>query len=144
MRVAAEVVPGGAAVDDAGLVLAERLALGEVVQNGSGDQTDAEFRRAHRGTETGGALAHAREQSGAVRCHFQLGADRPPDAVREAGNDIFALALDLGGTVTGEHGVGLLKRDWLAREAGADVLDVHATLKSALDPRGILNPAKGF
>lgn len=70
-------------------------------------------------------------------------AERLPDAVREAGNDLFALALELG-AVTGEHGVGLLKRDWLAREAGADVLDVHARIKSALDPRGILNPGKGF
>lgn len=68
----------------------------------------------------------------------------PPEDVKRAGDDIFALALELGGTVTGEHGIGVLKRDWLAREVGPDVLDVHRSLKTALDPRGILNPGKGF
>lgn len=70
--------------------------------------------------------------------------DAPVGAVRQAGDDVFALALNLGGTVTGEHGVGLLKRDWLAREVGQDILDVQNSIKAALDPRGILNPAKGF
>ncbi|WP_439658694.1 FAD-linked oxidase C-terminal domain-containing protein [Lentzea sp. HUAS TT2] len=65
----------------------------------------------------------------------------PPGAVRLAGDDVFALALELGGTVTGEHGIGLLTRDCLAREAGADV---QASIKAALDPRGILNPGKRF
>ncbi|MFD4668533.1 FAD-binding oxidoreductase [Lentzea sp. NPDC058450] len=90
------------------------------------------------------SFAHAGDGNLHPIIGYDKAADRLPDAVREAGDDIFALALELGGTVTGEHGVGLLKRDWLAREAGADVLDVHATLKSALDPRGILNPGKGF
>ncbi|MFD9701755.1 FAD-binding oxidoreductase [Lentzea sp. NPDC059081] len=90
------------------------------------------------------SFAHAGDGNLHPIIAYDRSAQRLPDAVREAGDDIFALALDLGGTVTGEHGVGLFKRDWLAREVGADVLDVHATLKSALDPRGILNPGKGF
>ena len=49
-------------------------------------------------------------------------------------------ALELGGTITGEHGVGRLKRDWLARELDPVAATVHGTIKSALDPRGILNP----
>lgn len=49
-------------------------------------------------------------------------------------------ALELGGTITGEHGVGRLKRDWLARELDPVAATVHSTIKSALDPRGILNP----
>jgi glycolate oxidase len=57
---------------------------------------------------------------------------------------VFRTALDLGGTLTGEHGVGVLKRRWLELELGADVMDVHRSIKNALDPTGILNPGKGF
>jgi len=63
-------------------------------------------------------------------------------AGRRAFDDIMALGLALGGTVTGEHGVGLLKRDWLERELGPVGLRVHRALKAALDPAGILNPGK--
>lgn len=54
--------------------------------------------------------------------------------------DIVATALDLGGTVTGEHGVGALKRGALARELDDVSLDVHRAVKAAFDPAGILNP----
>jgi glycolate oxidase len=63
-------------------------------------------------------------------------------AGRRAFDDIMALGLALGGTVTGEHGVGLLKRDWLERELGETGLNVHRAIKAALDPNGILNPGK--
>ncbi len=63
-------------------------------------------------------------------------------AGRRAFDDIMALGLELGGTVTGEHGVGLLKRDWLERELGPVGLRVHHAIKAALDPDGILNPGK--
>src|SRR3954447_11099509 len=56
--------------------------------------------------------------------------------------DIITAALDLGGTVTGEHGVGLLKRDGLVAELPPAVLAMHTALKAALDPHGILNPGK--
>jgi glycolate oxidase len=59
-------------------------------------------------------------------------------------DDIVADALDLGGTVTGEHGVGLLKRAGLAGELSPAVLDLHRAVKRALDPAGILNPGKIF
>ena len=70
--------------------------------------------------------------------------DALPPEVTAAGDDLFALALRLGGTVTGEHGVGTLKRDWMARELGPDALRVHRSIKEALDPRGILNPGKAY
>lgn len=55
---------------------------------------------------------------------------------------IIDAALDLGGTVTGEHGVGLLKRAGLRSELSPPVLDMHRAIKAALDPAGILNPGK--
>jgi glycolate oxidase len=57
---------------------------------------------------------------------------------------ILELGLSLGGTITGEHGVGTLKADWLERELGPVSLDVHRAIKSALDPAGLLNPGKVF
>ncbi len=58
--------------------------------------------------------------------------------------DILDSALSLGGTVTGEHGVGLLKRDGLSDELSPAVLDMHRAVKRALDPDNILNPDKIF
>ncbi len=58
--------------------------------------------------------------------------------------EIIADALELGGTVTGEHGVGLLKRDGLEAELGPEVLSMHRAVKQALDPAGIFNPGKVF
>ncbi|MET7682058.1 FAD-linked oxidase C-terminal domain-containing protein [Streptomyces sp. NPDC005423] len=63
---------------------------------------------------------------------------------RAAFDDIIADALELGGTVTGEHGVGLLKRTGLTQELSPAVLDMHRAVKRALDPAGILNPGKIF
>ncbi len=53
-------------------------------------------------------------------------------------------ALDRGGTVTGEHGVGMLKRAWLAAQLDDTVMDVHNRIKDALDPRGLLNPGRAW
>jgi glycolate oxidase len=58
--------------------------------------------------------------------------------------EILDAAIALGGTVTGEHGVGLLKRGGLEREMAPAVLDLNRAVNLALDPRGILNPGKGF
>lgn len=59
-------------------------------------------------------------------------------------DEIVTLAVDLGGTVTGEHGVGLLKRDGMARELGPGVLAMQSAIKQALDPQNILNPGKAL
>jgi glycolate oxidase len=71
------------------------------------------------------------------------GGQVPPE-VWAAADEVFRAALDLGGTLTGEHGVGALKRRWIGLELGDDALDVHRAIKSALDPHGILNPGKAF
>jgi len=58
----------------------------------------------------------------------------------EAFDQIMTLAISLGGTITGEHGVGRLKRAHLPAQLGEDVMDVTRRIKNALDPQGILNP----
>jgi len=50
----------------------------------------------------------------------------------------------LGGTITGEHGVGVLKRTWVQQQLGPASLAVHQAIKTALDPAGILNPGRSF
>jgi glycolate oxidase len=62
-------------------------------------------------------------------------AEQAFDAVMDA-------ALALGGTITGEHGVGTLKARHLPGQLGAEVMDLTRTIKGALDPQGILNPGK--
>lgn len=55
-------------------------------------------------------------------------------------SEVMDLAIAMGGTITGEHGVGRLKRDWLPKQLGDDVMWVTRRVKDALDPLGILNP----
>jgi glycolate oxidase len=66
------------------------------------------------------------------------------DRTKIAFEEILSAALNLGGTVTGEHGVGLLKRGGLSRELSPAVLEMHRAVKAALDPHHILNPGKVF
>jgi glycolate oxidase len=61
------------------------------------------------------------------------------DAARGA---IYRAALELGGTVTGEHGTGLTKRGFLELQRGPAAVAVMRALKQALDPQSILNPGK--
>jgi glycolate oxidase len=57
-------------------------------------------------------------------------------------NDLYRAALELGGTVTGEHGIGLSRRDWLEVQRGPGAVGVMRAIKTALDPLGILNPGR--
>jgi glycolate oxidase len=59
-------------------------------------------------------------------------------------NDILAVGLSLGGTVTGEHGIGKIKREWLEREIGPVGLRTHRAIKAALDPENLFNPGSMF
>jgi glycolate oxidase len=59
-------------------------------------------------------------------------------------DDVFRLTLDLGGTITGEHGVGLAKKAYLPWEQSKLLIDLQRQIKGVLDPRGLLNPGKIF
>lgn len=89
-----------------------------------------------------GVLAHA----GDGNLHPLLLFDqRDPEEVRrveEASEEIFKEALALGGTLSGEHGIGLAKAGFLKLEMDPIALGVMRDIKRALDPRGILNPGK--
>ncbi|MGI5213102.1 FAD-binding oxidoreductase [Plantactinospora sp. CA-290183] len=89
-----------------------------------------------------GVVGHA----GDGNMHPNIVVDRADPASLERGRRAFdaimELGLSLGGTCSGEHGIGLLKRDWLAREIGPVGVRVHQAIKDALDPAGLLNPGK--
>ncbi|MDQ0378460.1 FAD-binding oxidoreductase [Amycolatopsis thermophila] len=63
---------------------------------------------------------------------------------RRAFDEILDVGLKLGGTVTGEHGVGKIKREWLEREIGPVGMRVHRQIKQALDPENLFNPGSMF
>lgn len=65
-------------------------------------------------------------------------------AAAAAFEDILTATLSLGGTIAGEHGIGLLKRHRLPDELGGATLAVQRAIKDALDPLGILNPGKAI
>ena len=64
----------------------------------------------------------------------------PPAALATAADELVRTAIALGGTASGEHGVGITKRPWLAEEIGQSSLGLQRSLKAVFDPRGILNP----
>ncbi len=64
--------------------------------------------------------------------------------VEAATRDIFNNAVELGGTLSGEHGVGMLKRAFLEMDVGPLAVEVMKSIKHTLDPKGILNPGKIF
>ncbi|NUU05674.1 FAD-linked oxidase C-terminal domain-containing protein [Leifsonia sp. C5G2] len=87
-------------------------------------------------------VAHAGD--GNLHPNFVYTGDEVPAVVWDAANDLFRTAIELGGTLTGEHGVGVLKRRWLADEVGPDSYELQVKLKSVFDPLGVLNPGKVF
>jgi len=74
----------------------------------------------------------------------EAGDDDVPDEIWAAAGEMFQAALALGGTLTGEHGVGVLKRRWLRDEIGDTSLALQRQLKAVFDPLGILNPGIMF
>ncbi|MFI7432821.1 FAD-binding oxidoreductase [Micromonospora haikouensis] len=135
-KFAADTYPGGnggLVIDD---VAVPRGALAELL--------DGVARIAEECAVPIGVVGHA----GDGNLHPNIVVDRADPASVERGrrafDEIMRLGLELGGTCTGEHGVGLLKRDWLAREIGPVGVRVHQAIRAALDPTGLFNPGKVF
>jgi FAD/FMN-containing dehydrogenase len=64
------------------------------------------------------------------------------DAAEAVGDELFALVVELGGSIAGEHGVGWLKRGRLESQWDPRALELHEQIKRAFDPQGLLNPGK--
>jgi len=87
-------------------------------------------------------IAHAGD--GNLHPNFVFAGDEVPADVWSAADEMFRAAVALGGTLTGEHGVGILKRRWLAAELGDDSFELQRGIKALFDPTGILNPGVMF
>jgi glycolate oxidase len=72
------------------------------------------------------------------------GANIEDEPLKKVFEDIFLSAKKLGGTLTGEHGVGVVKREWLVPELGERSVKLHHDIKRVFDPQGILNPGKAI
>lgn len=87
-------------------------------------------------------VAHAGD--GNLHPNFVFEGSVVPDHIWAAADQLFVTALRLGGTLTGEHGIGILKKRWLRDELGDDQFELQRQLKLVFDPQGILNPGKVF
>ena len=81
---------------------------------------------------------------GNIHVNVMLDKTRPDSKKRSqaALDDLFRQVLAWGGVITGEHGIGLAKKPWWPDATGKEVRALHRAIKSALDPKGILNPGK--
>jgi len=86
--------------------------------------------------------AHAGD--GNLHPNFVFAGPEVPPLIWEAADALFQAAIELGGTLTGEHGIGLLKKRWLRDELGDDQFELQQQVKSLFDPLGLLNPGKVF
>jgi len=89
-----------------------------------------------------GTFGHAGDGNLHPDLVFERGDPRARSVTKLVQADLYRAALDLGGTVTGEHGIGAARRDWLEIQRGADAVRFMRAIKTALDPIGILNPGK--
>ena len=89
-------------------------------------------------------VAHAGDGNTHPAIVYEAGDEDAERRARLAFDAIMAAAIDLGGTITGEHGVGRLKTASLPAQLGPDVMALTRRVKAALDPDGILNPGAGF
>lgn len=87
-------------------------------------------------------VAHAGD--GNLHPNLLIEGPEVPEHVWEAAHALFQACIALGGTLTGEHGIGLLKQRWLAEELGDTQWELQRRIVAACDPHNILNPGKVF
>ena len=85
-------------------------------------------------------MAHAGDGNTHPLVVFDPTVEGEEERANKAYGEVMSLAINLGGTITGEHGVGKLKQPWLKNYLGEDVYELNERIKKALDPQGILNP----
>ncbi|MFD4563223.1 FAD-binding oxidoreductase [Streptomyces sp. NPDC058467] len=155
---ATQVVPAEDAAESELLLQARRLSLTAleavkgttmiddvcVPRSRLGDMLDGIERVAEKYALTIGVCAHAGDGNTHPTVCFDAGDPDESRRARESFDEIMALGLELGGTITGEHGVGVLKKEWLAREIGPVGVEMQRAIKAAFDPLGLLNPGKLF
>ncbi|MFF9900290.1 MULTISPECIES: FAD-binding oxidoreductase [Streptomyces] len=130
---ALEAVKGTTMIDD---VCVPRSRLGDLLVGVE--------RIAEKYALTIGVCAHAGDGNTHPTVCFDAADPDESRRARESFDEIMALGLDLGGTITGEHGVGVLKKEWLARELGPVGVEMQRAVKAAFDPHHLLNPGKLF
>ncbi|WP_093477335.1 MULTISPECIES: FAD-binding oxidoreductase [unclassified Streptomyces] len=130
---ALEAVKGTTMIDD---VCVPRSKLGAMLEGVE--------RIAEKYDLTIGVCAHAGDGNTHPTVCFDAQDPDESRRARESFDEIMALGLELGGTITGEHGVGVLKKEWLAREIGPVGLEMQRAVKQVFDPLDILNPGKIF
>ncbi|MEU3465449.1 FAD-linked oxidase C-terminal domain-containing protein [Streptomyces sp. NPDC006733] len=155
---ATQVVPAEDAAESEMLLQARRLALVALERVGTATMIDdvcvprtqlapmieGVAAIAEKYDLTIGMCAHAGDgNTHPIVCFDGADADESARA-RESFDEIMALGLALGGTITGEHGVGLLKKEWLARELGPVGVELQRGVRQVFDPLGLLNPGKLF
>ncbi|MFJ1562077.1 FAD-binding oxidoreductase [Streptomyces mirabilis] len=153
---ASEVVPASDPTESELLLAARRMALPALERLGSATliddvalprtqlaaMIDGVAAIADRFDVTIGVCAHAGDGNTHPVVAFDAADPAATARAHESFDAIMALGLELGGTITGEHGVGLLKKDWLARELGPVSLGIQQNIRAVFDPLGILNPGK--
>jgi glycolate oxidase len=152
---AIEVVPAADSGESELLLEARRLALPALDRLGTTMIDDVAVPRSRLGEMlagvariaedhrlTIGVCAHAGDGNTHPVVVFDAEDEEESARARASFDAIMSLGLRLGGTITGEHGVGLLKREWLARELGPVGLELQRQVKAVFDPLGIMNPGK--
>lgn len=89
-----------------------------------------------------GTFGHAGDGNLHPTCVLDPSDEAAVQRAHRAFDEIFAAAIELGGTITGEHGVGLSKLPWLERYLGTEHVALLRRIKAAFDPQGLLNPGK--